>query len=153
EQHPPAGEGRRATRAGGSARGVERGRLCHRLDLRHGWRPDTEPGAGRVIAISVEAIEPLTFDRAPPLSAMDVLSPCVWQEEDGYQVLLRAVNHADDPANKIARIYHGHGHDGLRFRMDAQPVIAPSIDASADDAGGCEDPSVARYGGRYHVCY
>jgi predicted GH43/DUF377 family glycosyl hydrolase len=106
-----------------------------------------------VTAISVEAIEPLTFERAPPLSAMYVLSPCVWQEDDGYHVLLRAVNHADDPEDKIARIYHGHGHDGVRFKMDAQPAIAPSIDASADDASGCEDPTVVRHGGRYHVCY
>jgi beta-1,2-mannobiose phosphorylase / 1,2-beta-oligomannan phosphorylase len=106
-----------------------------------------------VTVISVEATEQLTLDRAPPLSAMYVLSPCVWQEDDGYHVLLRAVNHADDPADKVARIYHGQGHDGLRFRMDAQPAIAPSIDSSADDAGGCEDPSMIWHGGRYHVFY
>jgi predicted GH43/DUF377 family glycosyl hydrolase len=37
--------------------------------------------------------------------------------------------------------------------MDAQPALAPSIDASADDAEGYEDPSVVRHGRRYHVCY
>src|SRR5206468_634481 len=47
----------------------------------------------------------------------------------------------------------GRGDDGLRFSMDPQPVIAPSLDPSADDAGGCEDPSLAREGGRYHVFY
>lgn len=103
--------------------------------------------------ISIEAIEPLTFERTPPLSAMYLLSPCVWRENDGYHVLLRAVNHADDPAAKIARIYHGRGDDGLRFRMDIQPAIAPSLDPSADDADGCEDPSLMRHGGRYHVFY
>ncbi|HEX3269970.1 MAG TPA: hypothetical protein VHR15_04915 [Ktedonobacterales bacterium] len=102
---------------------------------------------------SVEAVEPLAFERAPPLSGMYVLSPCVWRENDGYHVLLRAVNHADDPAKKIARVYHGCGDDGVRFSMDALPVIAPSLSPGADDADGCEDPSLTRQDGRYHVFY
>jgi predicted GH43/DUF377 family glycosyl hydrolase len=106
-----------------------------------------------VTTISVEAIEPLAFDRTPPMSAMYVLSPCVWREDDGYHLLLRAVNHATDPTDKIARIYHGRGGDGIRFTMDAQPVITPALDPSADDAGGCEDPALVRQGGRYHVFY
>lgn len=103
--------------------------------------------------ISIEANEALTFDRTAPLSKMYVLSPCVWQEDDGYHVLLRAVNHADDPAKKVARIFHGHGEDGVRFIMDTQPVIAPSLDPSADDAGGCEDPSLVVQNGCYYVYY
>jgi predicted GH43/DUF377 family glycosyl hydrolase len=84
---------------------------------------------------------------------MYILSPCVWRENDGYHVLLRAVNHVGDPAKKIARIYHGHGNDGVRFSMDALPVIAPSLGLGADDADGCEDPSLTRQGSRYHVFY
>jgi predicted GH43/DUF377 family glycosyl hydrolase len=81
------------------------------------------------------------------------MSPCVWREEDIYHVLLRAVNHADDPANKIARIYHGLSDDGLRFQLDALPTLAPSLDLGADDADGCEDPSLVLDGGRYRVYY
>jgi len=106
-----------------------------------------------VTTIRIEAIEPLAFDRAPPLSDMYILSPCVWREDDGYHVLLRAVSHADDPAAKIARIYHGRCDDGLRFKMDALPAITASLAPGADDAGGCEDPSLVRQGGRYHVFY
>jgi predicted GH43/DUF377 family glycosyl hydrolase len=118
---------------------------------RHMLRRDS--GIDHMIDISLESTTPLVLERAAPLSEMFVLSPSVWQEEDGYHLLLRAVNRADDPTRKVARIYHGWGDDGLRFVMDAEPALAPASDQEADDAGGCEDPSVVREDGRYHVWY
>src|SRR5579863_422673 len=106
-----------------------------------------------MIHIDIEITTPLALERTPPLSEMFVLSPFVWQRDDGYHLLLRAVNRADDPKQKVARIYHGLGEDGLRFAMDAAPVLTQASDPHADDADGCADPSVAREGGRYHVFY
>ena len=79
------------------------------------------------------------------------LSPFVWQHRDGYEILLRAVNHDDDPAKKIARIYHGVSDDGLSFMMDDEPDIPPG--PNADDKDGCEDPTVALDGERLYVYY
>lgn len=103
--------------------------------------------------ITLETTAPLVLDRTPPLSEMFVLSPYVWREGDRYELLLRAVNRADDPKKKVARIYHGRSEDGLRFAMDAAPAIALAFDPGGDDADGCEDPSVARDDGCYHVFY
>ncbi len=107
----------------------------------------------------LEDTVPVTLERAVPLADMYVLSPYVWREreqeqgqEDGaYHLLVRAVNHADDPRQKVARIYHGRSNDGLRFVMDREPVFPPG--PGADDHDGCEDPSVARQGDDYYVFY
>jgi len=53
---------------------------------------------------------------------MYVLGPYVWREEGTYHLLGGAVNHADDPRQKVARIYHGQGDDGPRFVMDREPA-------------------------------
>jgi len=98
----------------------------------------------------VETIS-VTLERQAPLAGMYVLSPYVWREEDTYHLLVRAVNHADDPRQKVARIYHGQSDDGLRFVMDREPVFPPG--PGADDRDGCEDPSVARQGDDYYVFY
>ena len=86
-----------------------------------------------------------------PLHSMYQLSPFVWRDGGRCQLLLRAVNHDDDAAKKIARIYHGVSGDGLRFLMDEEPVIAPGPQAL--DRQGCEDPSVALDGERLYVYY
>lgn len=99
----------------------------------------------------VTLIEALTIRSDPPLRDMYKLSPFVWRARSEYHVLIRAVPHAQDPAEKIARIYHGRSGDGLSFEMDAQPAISPG--PSDDDAGGCEDPSLAIDEGRYYVYY
>lgn len=102
---------------------------------------------------TLETTTPLILDCQPPLNAMYVLSPYVWRVGDQYELLLRAVTKADDPKQKIARVYHGHSADGVRFVMDREPVLAPTIDAGADDADGCEDPSLARQGDQYQIFY
>jgi len=87
----------------------------------------------------------------PELRAMYTLSPYVWQEESQYELLVRAVPHAQDPAQKVARIYHGRSADGVRFRMDDKPDIAPGPDP--EDRDGCEDPSATRFQGELCVFY
>jgi hypothetical protein len=60
-----------------------------------------------------------------PLASFYQLSPFVWRESAEVQVMLRAVPRCEDPAKKIARIYHGVSDDGLTFDMDESPAIAP----------------------------
>lgn len=74
---------------------------------------------------NVEKIEPLSLESVPPLSEMYTLSPYIWREKGKFSLLLRAVPHSENPAEKIARVYAGYSDDGLRFAMDAQPIIAP----------------------------
>jgi beta-1,2-mannobiose phosphorylase / 1,2-beta-oligomannan phosphorylase len=94
-------------------------------------------------------------EAASPLSEMYQLSPYVWEEPDGLHLALRAVNHAENPAEKVARAYHGTGdEDGRRFQMDDEPFLAPDPDPAADDHDGCEDPAVLlAEDGRYWVFY
>lgn len=82
------------------------------------------------------------------------LSPCVWRERDRYSLLVRIVNHSDNPSEKIARIHYGESADGLRFTLDDKPVVAPGPDIPGSyDSGGCEDPTVAFDDGTYYVYY
>lgn len=89
---------------------------------------------------TVQKIEALDLEGSASVLKMFTLSPCVWREANQYALLLRLVPHSDK-AGKISRIYAGSSDDGLRFTVDAQPVIAP--DSGADDRDGCEDPTVA----------
>lgn len=98
----------------------------------------------------IERTEDVHLIAAPPLSDMYVLSPFVWAN-GGFEILVRAVNHADNPLEKIARVYHGNSGDGLVFAMREQPAIAPG--PSADDRDGCEDPTVVLFEERVYVFY
>ena len=93
----------------------------------------------------------LQLEAREPLRSMYTLSPFVWRVGRTLQIVLRAVNRDDDPAKKVARVYHGRSDDGLRFCMDREPDIAPG--PGADDRDGCEDPSVAVDGDRILVYY
>jgi len=86
-----------------------------------------------------------------PLASFYQLSPFVWHATDGLEVMLRAVPHSENPAEKIARIYHGISSDGLVFHMDESPVIAPGPEPA--DRDGCEDPTVAVFSGTTYVYY
>jgi predicted GH43/DUF377 family glycosyl hydrolase len=103
------------------------------------------------VPFKVEGIVPLEVRCSPALLEMYRLSPFVWREGARYSLMLRAVPHAENPADKIARIYYGQSDDGLSFRMDVEPAIAPGTDG--DDPDGCEDPTVVVEGGRYFVYY
>jgi predicted GH43/DUF377 family glycosyl hydrolase len=86
-----------------------------------------------------------------PLASFYQLSPFVWHANDGLEVMLRAVPHSENPAEKIARIYHGVSSDGLIFYMDQSPVIVPGPGPA--DLDGCEDPTVAVFSGTTYVYY
>lgn len=99
-------------------------------------------------------VDEVTFECSGELAGMYKLSPCVWQENGGFELFLRVVNRSDNPAEKVARIHHGSSADGLRFVLDDTPAIAPGPDVPGSyDSGGCEDPTVARVAGNYYVYY
>jgi predicted GH43/DUF377 family glycosyl hydrolase len=99
-------------------------------------------------------LDDVTFETSGELAGMYKLSPCVWQENGRFELLLRVVNRSENPAEKIARIHHGSSEDGLRFVLDDTPALAPGPDVpGAYDSGGCEDPTVARVAGIYYVYY
>jgi len=41
-------------------------------------------------------------------------------------MLLRAVNPSQDVTQQVARAYYGTSKDGIHFKMDNGPVLAPS---------------------------
>ncbi len=95
----------------------------------------------------------LVFHCTGGLIGMYKLSPCVWQENGRYDLLLRVVNHAKVPSDKVARIHYGTSNDGIEFTLEEAAVIAPDPDPNAFDNGGCEDPTVAYVDGTYNVYY
>lgn len=99
----------------------------------------------------VEKIAELQLQSTPPLSEMYTLSPFVWRSDSNYGMLLRAVPHAENPAEKIARVYYGQSENGLFFQMDDQPTIPPGPDE--DDRDGCEDPTCVYVDGTAYVYY
>jgi predicted GH43/DUF377 family glycosyl hydrolase len=99
---------------------------------------------------AVETIATLGLISSPELDAMYTLSPFVWRERDAYGLMIRLVNRSDDPAKKISRIHRGTSQDGIVFRIDTQPAIAPGSGADRD---GCEDPTVLAMDGSLTVYY
>ncbi len=100
----------------------------------------------------IAAITPITLERHNRLVDMYVLSPFVWRDDDGYEMLLRAVPRRDDnPRLKMAEIWHGRSSDGLHFEMDHAPAIFPG--PGLEDLDGCEDPTVVVEGGIVHMWY
>lgn len=95
--------------------------------------------------------ETLRLKCSVPLKGMYKLSPYVWKENKSFHMLVRAVNQSDDPLQKVARIYYGHSTDGLHFKMDDGPVLAPGISELSKD--GVEDPTVVCVPDGYLVYY
>src|SRR5665811_836603 len=95
--------------------------------------------------------EVLQLECSVPLKGMYKLSPFVWRENDVYRMLVRAVNPSDDPTQKVARIFYGESKDGMNFKMDDGPVIAPGIATISKD--GVEDPTVVHTPYGYLVYY
>jgi predicted GH43/DUF377 family glycosyl hydrolase len=93
----------------------------------------------------------MQIESEPPLRGMYQLSPFVWRGKNNYEILIRAVPHSHIAAEKIARVYHGVSADGIRFRMDRKPVLAPG--PGEDDLDGCEDPTLALVDGCYYIYY
>ena len=106
-----------------------------------------------MVDFNVEQVEPLIIHAETPLSDCAQMSPYVWCETKGgpYFIMLRAVPPATDAGASTGAIYYGVSQDGLTFDMDKTPAIAPG--PGALDAGGCEDPTVVKWEGRYIVYY
>lgn len=102
----------------------------------------------RFKALETSALE---LETEGELAGMYTLSPYVWRDDDRYQVLLRGVNHADNPREKVSRVFYGHSTDGLRFAMNEREVISPG--PGANDKDGCEDPTVVIVDGLTYVYY
>ncbi|AWH84733.1 hypothetical protein HYN59_06180 [Flavobacterium album] len=100
---------------------------------------------------TVKKIEPLELECTAPLAGMYKLSPYVWKEKHTYKMLIRAVNPSDDVTQQAARAYFGTSKDGLNFKMDDGPCLAPSTQSY--DKDGCEDPSVILFDRKYYVYY
>lgn len=117
--------------------------------------PPVQDGSdpARMHGFRLVRLDELTFSCSEELAAMYKLSPFVWRGEERFELLLRVVNHSDDPSQKVARIHHGTSADGLHFVLSERPVIAPDPDPDAYDNGGCEDPSAALVDGTYYVYY
>ena len=99
----------------------------------------------------VDKKEQLKLECTSPLSGMYKLSPFVWEENGVYKIMIRAVNPSEDATQKVARIYYGTSADGIRFKMNDEPVIAPSTNIY--DKDGCEDPTVVYLNDSYLVYY
>lgn len=99
----------------------------------------------------VDKKEQLKLECTSPLSGMYKLSPFVWEENGVYKIMIRAVNPSEDATQKVARIYYGTSADGIRFKMNDEPVIAPSTNSY--DKDGCEDPTVVYLNDNYLVYY
>jgi len=104
----------------------------------------------RRIDFNVEKIEEVRVTGLANLAKRDLMSPYVWQEVDGsYALMVRVVDH--DPKASTGSIYYGTGSSGSRFAMRAKAAISPG--PTLGDIGGCEDPTVVKWGGRYYVYY
>jgi predicted GH43/DUF377 family glycosyl hydrolase len=99
----------------------------------------------------VDVIEEMQLGCTDPLLGMYKLSPFVWKEKSGYKMLIRAVNPSADVTQEAARIYYGTSDDGINFKMNDGPALAPST--SSFDKDGCEDPSVLHVDDEYLVYY
>ena len=99
------------------------------------------------------SLDEVTFRCSTELDESYKLSPCVWQEDGRFELLLRVVNYSDNPSEKVARIHYGTSTDGLEFTLFDEPAIAPEPDPNAFDNGGCEDPTLAHVDGTYYVYY
>lgn len=108
-----------------------------------------------MVAYVVEELQDVTLDIAGPegrLVDYDLMSPFVWQENSGYRLLVRVLPRPLHPHDPTGLVWAGRSDDGVYFSMATTPTIAPG--ARADDAGGCEDPTVLREDdGTYLVYY
>jgi predicted GH43/DUF377 family glycosyl hydrolase len=105
-----------------------------------------------MITYAVEKLDDVRLTGGPLGKAYDLMSPFVWREGDCYRILVRGVPYPLGPTDPTGIIGGGRSERGLHFEMDPTPTIAPGPDA--DDAGGCEDPTVVVLpDGRYLVFY
>jgi predicted GH43/DUF377 family glycosyl hydrolase len=107
-----------------------------------------------LVAYVVEQLDAVTIEPDPRVKGRDLMSPYVWRENGDYRMLLRLVSNPlrrDEPTGVIAA---ATSQDGLHFTVDPELAIVPDTNPGAEDAGGCEDPTVViGRKGRYLVFY
>jgi predicted GH43/DUF377 family glycosyl hydrolase len=129
------------------------------------------------VDFNIERMADVEITRPPPLDERDLMSPYVWRQQDGkFGMLVRAVPKSlarfpaapDRPASEhpeaaaqqdhppaqittTGTIWYGTSDDGLHFDMHEKPVLAPG--PGPLDLGGCEDPTLVIWDGRYIVYY
>ena len=105
-----------------------------------------------MVTYAVEQLDDVRLTGGPLASALDLMSPFVWREGDGYRIMVRGVPDPLGPTDPTGIIAGGVSRDGLTFAMDAGLAITPGPDPA--DQGGCEDPTVVqRPEGGYLVYY
>ncbi|MBA2935190.1 glycosidase [Sphingomonas sp. CGMCC 1.13654] len=100
---------------------------------------------------AVEQLDTVIVAKGSTIDGMDMMSPFVWKEGPLYRAMVRGVPCPLGPTDPTGIIACGTSDDGLRFVMDPDLAIVPG--PMADDAGGCEDPTVLQFGGNYLVYY
>ena len=104
----------------------------------------------------VVRIEPVRLEGPPELLDKNLMSPFAWTVGDGddgeLRALVRAVPPDKQPGEQSGRLWYGEGDaGGPVFRMQDQPLITPG--PGAEDAMGCEDPTVVQVDDGYIVYY
>lgn len=92
------------------------------------------------VDFNIEAIDPVTLNGPAEILSRDLMSPYVWRGPDHrYHMMVRAVPRAGEQGD-TGTIWHATSGDGLHFTASDTPAIVPG--PGAEDAGGCEDPTV-----------
>ena len=100
---------------------------------------------------AVEQLETVTLSGQSAVDHMDLMSPFVWKEGEGYQIMVRGVPYPLGPTDPTGIVARGTSSDGLNFAI--QPGLAITPGPQSADMGGCEDPTVVKVGEEYLVYY
>src|SRR5262249_21654389 len=101
-------------------------------------------------------MRPLKLEADSVIRNRDWMSPYVWKEDGGYRMLVRSAPRTLSETGNTGTIHYAESKDGLTFSVHSKPVLAPSETQEPGDAldvGGCEDPTVIKWRGRYVVYY
>lgn len=104
-----------------------------------------------MVTYAVEQLDTVVVTGSSVLDGMDLMSPFVWKEGSLYRAMVRGVPDPLGPKDPTGVIVSGASDDGLRFVMETGLAITPG--PMADDAGGCEDPTVVQTGSGYLIYY
>lgn len=102
---------------------------------------------------NVEKIEPVILHGPDAVTQRDLMSPYVWKTGGShpYAMMVRAVPKMGEEGD-TGTIWYATSKDGRTFTASEAPAIVPG--PAAEDAGGCEDPTVvALPDGSYVVYY
>src|SRR5512147_2438386 len=97
------------------------------------------------VDFNVEEIVALEIEADAVIKGRDFLSPYVWEEAGRFHMLVRSAPKRLTDTGNTGTIHYGESDDGVRFRVHAKPMLAPG--AGGLDVGGCEDPTVVKWGG------